>query len=167
METAIFYDKLIKLHDGKLYIDGEFVCDGVESIDSAKQIAECFRLSQELAQDLKPESKEISDADITVAIHENETFRVTEQTVNMFREAIKQKMFLPSNALLELREGSSIYPGKIEYVLNDGSVALLDIDTNRQLNSLIDITEHSSLLKDMLRDSTSFIAIVEQLLEDQ
>lgn len=167
MQTTVFHDRLIGLTEGNLYVNGKFVCDGIESISEAKEIVEGIVLSAELADELEPVSKEITDASITIAIHENESFRVTENTVAMFREAIRTKMFLPSNALLNLREGTSIYPGKIEYVLNDGSIALMDVETNRQLNSLLDITEHSNLLKDMVSSSSKFVTIVEQLLEDQ
>ncbi len=163
-----YYDIVVTITNSKMVVGGKYICD-VESVEEAKQIAECIRTSAEVNRELSESVRHVSDSDIIVALKENESYRITERTVELFKEAIEQKLFVPSNAMLELREsvGGLPYHTKIDYKLSDGSVVLLDTETNRLLNSLIDVREHYELIQYMVSNSTNFVSVVEQLLEDQ
>ena len=167
MSSFNYYDKTVSVVGGSMFINGSYITE-VASEEEARDLARCLRESELLSKEVGTTKRELTESEIIVALKENESFRITEQTVALFKEAVELKTFVPSNALLELRESRTNTIGsKVDYVLSDGSTVWLDVETNRQLNSHIDIRESGDLISFMCANATNFIRVVEELLEDQ
>jgi hypothetical protein len=167
MSSFNYYNKTVAVVGGMMFINGSFITE-VSSEEEAREIAHCLRESELLSEEVGSSTKrELTESEIIVALKENETFRVTEQTVSLFKEAVEEKVFIPSNALLALRESrSDAIGGKIDFKLSDGSVVWVDSETVSQLNTKIDMHESTDLVTFMCKNPTNFIKVVEELLED-
>ena len=112
--------------------------------------------------------KKLNADSIALSLYENGESRVTETLIENVKKIIEEKLFYPSNSILELRLKYDDFPveGKIEYKLLDNSKILLDIETNRFINKHIDIRENRDLVTFMNKNSSNFYSILESLLEE-
>lgn len=167
MSSFNYYDKKVSVLGTSMFINGCYITE-VSNNDEARGIAQCLRESELLSKEVGVQPRPLTESEIIVSLKENESFRITEQTVALIKEAIERKTFVPSNALLKLRESrTDTIGGKVDYVLSDGSVVWIDTETNRQLNTNIDIRESGELISFMCKNATNFIRVVEELLGDQ
>lgn len=158
------FGKHAQYNDGLLYIEGQ--CVGMfKGLKEAKEYCHGLSLSEELLDEIVTEKRELTEDDIAIVLKENGEMRVTEELINNFKELVETKHFFPSNSLITIRENIGLtHFNKIDYVLRDGTTVLLDIDTNRKLNSIIGLDEIT--LKYMLSNGTNFLSVVNRLLED-
>lgn len=169
MNSFISYGKVAHFINKTLMLDGEVVGNFV-SIKEAKEYCEALHMSEVLAEELSNKDKPmLTEEKIAFTLTEQSEVRVTETMVSVFRELVETRQFAPFNSLVVLREHArdlSQFPGKIEYVMQDESKVLLDIETNLRLNKIMDLRESKDLLSFMTQNSTNFVMCVEQLLED-
>lgn len=169
MTTFISYGKVAHFVNKHLVLDGETIGKFV-GLKEAKEYCEAVYMSRMLAEELSSKERlALTEEKIAFTISEHAEVRATESTVNEFKNLLETKHFAPFNTLLVLREQArnlSQFPGKIEYIMEDGSSVLLDIETNLKLNRLMDLRESKELLSFMTQSSTNFVMCVEQLLED-
>lgn len=169
MTTFISYGKVAHYNNKTLVVDGEVVGNFV-GLKEATEYCEALNMSKLLAGELSSTDKIVlTEEKIAYTLAEQSEVRVTETMVKSFKELAETHQFVPFNSLLALREQSrdlSQFPGKIEYVMEDNSTVLLDIDTNLKLNKIVDLKESKDLISFMTRNSANFLLCVEQLIED-
>lgn len=169
MTTFISYGKVAHFVNKHLVLDGETI-GKFAGLKEAKEYCEAVYMSKLLAEELSSKEKfAITEEKIAFTIAEQAEVKPTTSTVSEFKKLLETKHFAPLNTLLVLREQSrdlSQFPGKVEYVMQDGSTVLLNIETNLKLNRLIDSRESKELISFMTRNSANFVMCVEQLLED-
>lgn len=169
MNSFISYGKVAHFNNKTLVLDGEVVGNFV-GLKEAKEYCEALHMSEILAEELSSKDKiALTEEKIAFTLSEQSEVRVTESMVIVFKELVETRQFAPFNSLLLLREqvrDLSQFPGKVEYVMQDESKVLLDIETNLRLNKIMDLRESKDLLFFMTQNSTNFVMCVEQLLED-
>lgn len=160
------YGKHAYFTDGLLFVEKQFIGE-FAGLKEAKEHVYAMHLSEEVLSETTHKRTLTSD-DVAVALNEsNEIEKVTENIVDYFTEMVDTKFYYPSNALVSLRESAGLdHFNRIDYVLNDGSVVLMDVDTNKKLNNIIKLDESANTLKYMLRNSESFVAVAGRLLKD-
>lgn len=168
MTTFISYGKVAHFVNNNLMIGGE-VISKFKGLKEAKEYLESLQMAEEL-KDLMPKEEQKTLTEDTIALHlyEHGEHRVTETLVRNYKALVEQKLFYPSNIVLSLREMTDVkdLPSKIEYCMMDGSLVSIDIETNRQLNNIMDLKESADLLKYMTQNTTNFMKCVSELLED-
>jgi hypothetical protein len=169
MNSFISYGKPAHFIKNTLVLDGEVV-GKFAGLKEAKEYCESLHMSSMLAEELSSKDKVVlTEEKIAFTLAEQVEVRVTETMVKSFKHLLETRQFAPYNSLLALREQArdlSQFPGKIEYEMADGSKVLLDIETNLQLNKIMDLRESKDLISFMTQTSTNFVMCVEQLLED-
>lgn len=169
MTTFIHYGKVAHFTpENVLMIDGEVIGE-FKGLKEAKEFCESLRLSEELKPEIFIEQQSLSESQIALILKEDSELRPTENVVSAFRTIVETKSFFPVNALIKLREKARNIeiPGKIDYILDDGSKVALDIETNLKLNTLIDLKESADLVKFMRTNQKNFLYIVEQIIEEE
>jgi hypothetical protein len=141
---------------------GEF-----EGLKEAKEYLEGLRMSEDFVC-ASEEKVVINESAIALALYESGHTKMTQSKVASFKRCIEEKRFVPDDVVLDLREsyGLKIMESKTDYTMSDGSVVLIDIETNRLLNNILDIKESSILVQHMTKNSTNFMQTVQDLLED-
>lgn len=169
MNSFISYGKVAHFKNKTLVLDGEVVGNFV-GLKEAKEYCEALHMSEILAEELSSKDKiALTEEKIAFTLAEQSEVRVTETMVHSFKELVESRRFAPYNSLLALREQArdlSQFPGKIEYIMQDESRVLLDIETNLKLNKIMDLRESKDLISFMTQSSANFVMCVEQLLED-
>jgi hypothetical protein len=169
METFIHNGKVARFISSMLYYDGEYIAE-FKGLKEAREHLEALDMALDLEEQFKVVvyDKPLLDSVITLALNESGEIKPTASIVENFKILVNERKFFPSNTLLNLRETynpSDVY-GKIDYHLNDGSTVLIDIETNRQLNTIMDLKDSADLLLFMTANPTNFSRCVGDLLED-
>lgn len=169
MTTFIHYGKVAHFTpENVLILDGETIGE-FKGLKEAKEFCESLKLSEELKPELFIEPVSLSESQIALVLKEDSEIRPTESVVSSFKTIVETKSFFPVNALVVLREKARNLeiPGKIDYILDDGSKVALDVETNLKLNTLIDIKESAELIKFMRMNKKNFLYVVEQIIEEE
>lgn len=166
MNTSfIFENELYHFKDNRLSIHPNLFIGEFLSLKEAKEYLEGIRISAELVEDLKT-TNTISDNEIILALNESGEVRVTETVVADFRKLIEEKRFFPSDTLLHFRLKEEHIPGKIEYIMRDGSSVSIDIENNFFINSIIDPKESHNTLLHMTESAGKFMETYNDWLKD-
>jgi hypothetical protein len=169
MKSFISYGKPAHFIKNTLVLDGEVVGKFV-GLKEAQEYCNSLHMSSVLVDELSSKDPVVlSEEKIAFTLAEQVEVRVTETMVNSFKNLLETRKFAPYNSLIALREQAkdlSQFPGKIEYEMNDGSKVLLDIETNLQLNKIVDLRESNDLIMFMTQTSANFVMCVELLIED-
>lgn len=168
MTTFVHYGKVAHFNtNNELILEGKFV-GKFKSIKEAKEYCVSLRMSDELKEEVQLQPTYLTEAQIALALKEDGEIKPSETMVSSFKTIIETKQFVPVNVLIQLRERTRNIelPGKMDYILQDGSKVAIDIETNNRLNKLIDVKESANLLNFMTKNSKNFLNVVEQILED-
>lgn len=169
MTTFVHYGKVAHFSNtNELILEGRYI-GKFKSIKEAKEYCISLRLSDELKEEVQVEPTFLTEAQIALALKEDGEIKPSETMVKSFKTIIETKQFVPVSVLLQLREKTRNIeiPGKIDYILQDGSKVAIDIETNNRLNKTIDVKESADLLDFMTKNSKNFLHVVEQILEDE
>lgn len=169
MTTFIHYGKVAYFtSENVLILDGEMIGE-FKGLKEAKEYCESLKLSEELSPELYIEPVSLSESQIALVLKEDSELRPTESVVSSFKTIVETKSFFPVNALVTLREKARNLeiPGKIDYILDDGSKVALDVETNLKLNTLIDVKESADLIRFMRTNKKNFLYVVEQIIEEE
>ena len=152
---ATFENKVLTIEDKNF---GEF-----KGLKEAREFVKGMVISNELQSEISLSTKVLSDIDIAIALSESNEHKATDTLVRLFRILIENKVFYPSNTLLALREkfDHSLFPGKIEYIMQDGSNILINKENNKILNSIEHIDETVNLFT---KNKNTFVAFVKKTL---
>lgn len=168
MTTFIHYGKVAHFtEENVLVLDGKIVGE-FKGLKEAKEYCESLRISEELKESIVVEEPIITESQIALVLKEDGEIKPSQSVVAFFNDLIETKKFIPCNALITLREKrrNIEIPGKIDYVLEDGSKIALDFETNFRLNSLIDSKDSADLIRFMTSNHKNFMYVVEQVLEE-
>jgi hypothetical protein len=110
----------------------------------------------------------LSDSQIAIALVESKDLRPTKANVMLVKEAIESKVFLPISSLVSLRESARniTIPGKVDYILFDGTTVALDVETNILINNIIEQNQLHHEALEMAQSSEKFLCVARRLIKE-
>lgn len=135
----------------------------LEAKDYIKQQYDSDILEQEIAQE---SYEEISDAKIASIIAEHYDVKVTDSLIESYVELASSKMFTTDPVAAEIRDLNKfdrLVEGKIDFVLEDGSIVAINKDTHVVINNLIQ--DNNEIVQHMRQNKENFISVVQQIKE--
>jgi hypothetical protein len=111
----------------------------------------------------------MNDSKVALALVECNELKPSKANVDMVREAVQAKCFVPLNSVVSLRESSRhvLIPGKIDYQLQDGSWIALDVDTNNAINSLLKEQDSFDDVLSMTTRQGTFLAKLRVMIKEK
>ena len=154
--------------DQAVLIDGKTVAHA-STLKTAREYVASFLLSESFQLEQRVEPQELVDSDIALKIRETLSIQPTQTLVECVKRAVEQRLFLPINAVLQLREQTDreTNSSRITYRMRDNSCVCLTIENNLKLNTIIDAAEQKDLLLHMTENSSNFLNTARQLLKEQ
>ena len=172
MESFVYNNKTYSFKDSNLFAEGSLIGE-FKSIKEAIEYVVAEKISEELKQKIssevvQPIKEQITNDSIALVLYENGETKVTQTLIENIKQIIETKLFYPSDSVLQLREMYDDFtvPGKIDYVLMDGSKVMINVDTNHYINSIIDLRESRELIRYMNQNTKNFFEVIDSLLED-
>jgi hypothetical protein len=165
MQTFIFHGKVAHFTSDNQLLSGGKVLGMFKGLKEAKEYLQSLSLSESLVTE---EELLLTTEKIALFLLENGEDKVSPTLIEQYKTLVELKTFYPSDIVLGLREQHEVSPvtGKVEYVLNDGTSVLIDIETNKTINSINGIKENVELLSYMNKSTANFLECINLLLQD-
>jgi preprotein translocase subunit SecA len=157
------YGHLIEQTEDSVLIDGastEFT-----SLEEAREYIKQNNISEKLEQEISKELyEEIDDSTIASMIKEHHDIKVTDTIIESYLNLASAKEFTFDPVVTEIRNLNKldkIFEGKIDFILNDGSIVAINEDTFEQINNIFE--NHSDVIRFMRESKQNFVNVIEQI----
>lgn len=155
-ESSVVINKSLEI-----IINEEKIDYTVKSLEEAREYAKTFIDTRKLLdniEDIIPEEKIAN----LVRQHHN-IDKITDKLVESYKELASSNIFSVDPVISEMKQKTSLFSGKLEYKLNDGSIVAISESTQHKLNRLL---ENKYDIVDYMRESkNNFMYVVRQLEE--
>lgn len=145
----------------EIVVDEHKIEYAVKSLEEAREYAKTFIDTRKLLdniEDIIPEEKIAN----LVRQHHN-IDKITDTLVESYKELASSNIFSVDPVISEMKQKTSLFAGKLEYKLNDGSIVAISESTQHKLNRLL---ENKYDIVDYMRESKqNFMYVVRQLEE--
>jgi len=158
-ESECYGHSIIQSTDNKIFVDNKET--ELLSIEEAKQYINQIKLEENITQELYEEIPQIKIAELIKEYHD---IKVTDTLIEQYIEIASSKLFSADPVIQEIRNMNSVdnlVEGKIDYILNDGSIVAIDEETNNEINNLL--SEHSDVVEYMRQSKDNFMYVVREL----
>lgn len=110
----------------------------------------------------------LQDSRVAIALLEHRELKPSKANVELVREATQSRCFVPLKSVLELRESTRNVdiPGKVDYMLNDGSWVAIDVDSNKLINTIIEQQGIFDQVINMTENRDVFLTTVRRLIKE-
>lgn len=145
--------------EGTVYVD--FKETALTSIEEAKQYITQIELEEELVQDIYEDIPQVRIANL---IKEHHDVKVTDTLIESYIELASSKLFSVDPVVQGIRSMNSfdnLIEGKIDYVLEDGTVVAIDEDTNDVINNLLE--DKADIVQFMRTSKENFMRVLREL----
>lgn len=137
-----------------------------ESVEEAKEFIKHEKISDTIFKEIQCEQYEtISDTTVASLIHEHHKgVRVTDTLIETYLELASSKIFSNDPVIQDIRNITKIdriIENKIDYVLDDGTVMLIDESTLDKINNIF--ADHTDVIEYMRESSNNFLDVINQL----
>jgi hypothetical protein len=152
--TVVKISKDLSLFVGEEKLELEF-----SSLEEAIKYSKDYITSQEIIQSIDitiPEEKVAS----YIKKHYN-IEKITDTLIESYIELASSNIFTVDPVIQEMKIGSSIIAGKIDYNLNDGSAVAINEDTQCKLNMLL--RDRPEIVEYMRESKENFIRITREI----
>lgn len=147
------------LEDGSILVNGKTT--ELSSVEEAKRYIKQIKLEEQLVKELY---ETIPDVKIASIIKEHHNVKVTDTLIESYVELASSKLFTADPVVREIRSMNSVnnlVEGKIDYVLDDGTVVAIDEDTNDVINNLLE--GHNDVVQYMRESKQNFMKVLREL----
>ena len=163
-ESFVSFGRVVHFSEGKVTINGqEFE---VDTIEEAKEFCKQHHLSSKLEEEVISDIYESQEDKIAKFISEHHGIKVTDTLVESYVTLAQSKQFTLDPVITEIRKLNrfdNILEGRIDYVLDDGSVVTLQESTLEFLNNLLE--ENTDVVSYMRTDKEKFLEVLEMVEE--
>lgn len=90
--------------------------------------------------------------------------KITENLLETYINKVKNKEFTSNKILSEIRKINKLgskFSNKIDYILEDGSQVIIDIDTQEDINRLFE--NHTDIIEYMKENKQNFVKVINQI----
>lgn len=94
----------------------------------------------------------------------NNNIKITENLLESYINKVKNKEFTSNKILSEIRKINKLgskFNKKIDYILEDGSQVIIDMDTQDHINKLFE--NHSDVIEYMSENKKNFLKVINQI----
>ena len=150
---------IILSEDGKVFVDNKET--ELTSIEEAKQYIKQIALEENLTQELYEDIPQLKIAEL---IKEHHNIKVTDTLIENYIELASSKIFSADPVIQKIRSINSfdnLIEGKLDYILDDGTIVAIDEQTSQDLNNLL--AEHSDIVEYMRQSKDNFMNVVREL----
>jgi len=148
---------------GQIFIDNTL--SEFNALEEARQYIKQQHITEKLEEEItKDLYEEIDDTKIASIIKEHHDIKVTDTIIESYVDLASSKVFTLDPVVEKLRtinKLDKLIEGKLDFVLNDGSVIAIDESTYNQINNIL--SEHNDIIEYMRESKQNFINVVEQL----
>lgn len=108
----------------------------------------------------------LTDSRVALELRESNDLLPTRVNVDLVKEGVELRRFIPLNSVVNLRESARnvLIPGKIDYVLPDGTTVALDVSTNVAINNKIKEDGLFEQVLPQVRTCEDFLRLFKNLL---
>lgn len=160
---AYSYGHLIEQTEDSVLIDGAE--SDFNTLEEARQYIKQQYITEKLEKEITKELyEELDNTKIASIIKEHHDIKVTDTIIESYLQLASSKAFTLDPVVEELRtinKLDKLIEGKLDFVLNDGSVIAIDESTYNQINNIL--SEHNDIIEYMRESKQNFINVVEQL----
>jgi preprotein translocase subunit SecA len=157
------YGRLIEQTEDSILIDG--VSTEFTSLEEAREYIKQTAISEKLEQEISKELyEEINEPKIASIIKEHHDIKVTDKIIESYINLAYSKEFTFDPVVEDIRNLNKldkIFEGKIDFILNDGSIVAINETTFEQINNIFE--NHSDVIKFMRESKQNFVNVIEQL----
>lgn len=132
-----------------------------KNLEEARSYARSYINNKKLLEDIDKIIPEEKIANLVKKYHNIE--KITDTLVESYKELASSNLFSIDPVITEMKQRTSLFAGKLEYKLNDGSIVAISESTQHKLNRLLD---NKYDIVDYMRESkNNFMYVVRQLEE--
>jgi hypothetical protein len=134
-----------------------------EARDFIKQTYYTDELEQEIAQDIY---EELSTDKVAKIISEHHDVKVTDSLIESYVELAASKMFTVdpvATKIRDLNKFDKIIEGKVDFILNDGSIVAIDKVTQLHINNILE--HYNEIVEHMRQSKENFVSVIQQIKE--
>lgn len=150
---------IILSEEGKVFVD--YKETELSSIEEAKQYINQIVFEQELSHELYDS---IPNIKIVELIEEHHDVKVTDKLIESYIDLASSKAFTTDPVVYGIRMMNSLdnfIEGKIDYVLEDGSIVAIDENTNDTINNLL--SDNLDIVQYMRESKENFMHVLKQI----
>ena len=150
---------IILSSEGKVFVDNKET--QLSSIEEARQYIKQIVLEEELTQELY---ENIPSIKIAQLIQEHHNVKVTDKLIESYIDLASSKAFTTDPVVYGIRMMNSLdnsINGKIDYVLEDGSIVAIDEHTNSVINNIL--KDNADIVQHMRTSKENFIQVLKEL----
>lgn len=158
-QVTLSGETVTRLEDGRILLNGKDT--ELTSVEEAVRYIKQIKLEEELKQELY---EDIPALKIATLIQEHHNIKVTDKLIESYIELASSKLFTADPVVQGIRTMNSLdslVEGKIDYVLNDGSIVAIDEDTNAAINNLL--AEQSDIVHYMRESKQNFMQVMKEI----
>lgn len=157
------YGSILEQADGFVLIDKQL--SEFKTLEEARQYIIQQKNAEKLEEDISRESyEEINNITISSIIKEHHDIKITDTILESYISLASSKIFTLDPVVNEIRglnKLDNIFPGKLDFILEDGSSVAINESTFTELNNKLG--SHSDIIKYMRESKQNFINVIEQL----
>jgi hypothetical protein len=145
--------------DLSVYINGEKIDVEFSSLEEAREYSKEHISTQEILESIDitiPENKVAS----YIKKHYN-IEKITDTLIESYIELASSNIFTVDPVILEMKTGSTLIAGKLDYTLEDGTVVAIDESTQSNLNMLL--KDRPEIVEYMRESKDNFMRIVRDI----
>lgn len=147
--------------DGRFFVDEKKI--DVETLDEARRFIDNQIFQKKIIQELYEET---SHNKIAKIIKEHTEEKVTDTLIETYIGLASSKCFTIDPIVCEIREMNSydtLIENRIDYVLEDGSVVVIQYETQEMLNNLLE--GQQDIVNYMRQSKKNFVQVIKQIKE--
>lgn len=147
--------------DLEIVINEEQIDYEVKDLEEAKEYARTYIDTKKLIEDIDEVIPEEKIANLVRQYHNID--KITDTLVESYKELASSNIFSVDPVISEMKQRTSLFTGKLEYKLNDGSVVAISESTQEDLNDLL---KDKYEIVDYMRESKdNFMYVIRKIKE--
>lgn len=162
LDSFIYQEESVVISkDLKVIVNNEEIDYDLKNLEEARSYARSYIDNKKILENIDKTIPEEKIANLVKKYHNID--RITDTLVESYKELASSNLFSVDPVITEMKQRTSMFAGKLEYKLSDGSIVAISETTQHKLNRLLD---NKYEIVDYMRESKhNFMHVIRQLEE--